>query len=130
MPKVRSVRGLREGRGYSVEEVLKAGLTIPQTKALKIRVDSRRKTAHDFNIQELKKLKPGKVRKVKPKKKKRIVPLTAVKGIGPKKAEQLKKGGIDSANSLAKADLKAASKKTGISLRVLEKYAKEAKKVV
>jgi predicted flap endonuclease-1-like 5' DNA nuclease len=121
MPKVKCIKGLREGRGYSTGEILKAGLDVRKAKALKIRVDKRRKTVYDFNIQELIKIKPRKKEKT---------PLTSVRGIGPKRAAQLRNAGIDSANSLANADLKVVSEKTGISLRILKKYAQDAKKVV
>jgi|Deesub1362A_J573_1020465.scaffolds.fasta_scaffold00350_14 DNA-directed RNA polymerase subunit L len=64
-----------------------------------------------------------------PKKAERIVPLTEVKGIGPKVEKKLKDGGIDTANALLKADVTALSEKTGITEKMLEKYIKEAKKL-
>lgn len=59
--------------------------------------------------------------------KEKIVPLDEVKGIGPKRAEELKKAGIKSANALLKADIEKLGKKSGISTKTLEKYVEEAK---
>lgn len=44
----------RIGKGFSIEELKKAGLNKADVKKLEIRVDPRRKTAHDANISELK----------------------------------------------------------------------------
>jgi len=57
-----------------------------------------------------------------PKGKEKLLPLTDVKGIGPKNVENLKKAGIKTANSLLKADPEKVSKKSGISAKMLEKY--------
>lgn len=62
-----------------------------------------------------------------PKGKERTVPLEEVRGIGPKRAEELKKAGIKSANALIKADIEKLEKKSGISAKTLEKYVEEAK---
>ncbi len=44
----------RVGKGFSIEELKKSGLNKADAKKLEIRVDPRRKTAHDANISELK----------------------------------------------------------------------------
>ncbi len=62
-----------------------------------------------------------------PKGKEKMVPLDEVKGIGPKRAEELKKAGIKSANVLLKADVEKLEKKSGISAKILERYIEEAK---
>jgi len=36
--------GIREGRGFSLEEIKRAGLTLHQAKTLEIPIDKRRKT--------------------------------------------------------------------------------------
>lgn len=56
--RVKSKKGFRKGKGFSEEEIKKAGMTIAIAKKLKIVIDPRRKSAHDFNVAELKKLKP------------------------------------------------------------------------
>jgi hypothetical protein len=64
-----------------------------------------------------------------PKGYERRLPLTEVKGIGPKAEEKLRKAGVKTANALLKANLETVSKKSGISMGMLEKYVKEAKKL-
>ena len=44
----------RSGRGFSLEELKKAGLNKAEAKRLKIPVDKRRKTAHDQNVEAVK----------------------------------------------------------------------------
>ena len=73
-PSIRKPDGKhRIGKGFSVEELKKAELNKADAKRLKIRVDPRRKTAHDANISELKtfaeqqKAKAKAVPKPKPK---------------------------------------------------------------
>lgn len=61
--------------------------------------------------------------------KKRILQLTEVKGIGPKRIAALEKAGIKSANALANADAGKLAKKSKISAKILENYINEAKKL-
>ncbi len=61
--------------------------------------------------------------------KEKLLPLTDVKGIGPKSVEKLRGAGIKTANALLKADPEKVSKKSGISEKILEKYQSEAKKL-
>ncbi|MDH7564043.1 MAG: ribosomal protein L13e [Candidatus Bathyarchaeota archaeon] len=44
----------RHGKGFSRGELRKAGLSIAEAVRFKIRVDPRRKTAHEENIETLK----------------------------------------------------------------------------
>lgn len=53
---VKKSSGLRPGRGFSLSEVHKVGLTVHQVRKLGIYVDPRRKTFHEFNVQNLKTL--------------------------------------------------------------------------
>ena len=80
--RVKSKKGFRKGKGFSEEEIKKAGMTIAMAKKLKIVIDPRRKSAHDFNVAELKKLKPP---EKKPKVKK------AAKPKAPKPAKKVTK---------------------------------------
>ncbi len=69
----------RSGRGFSIEELKKAGLNRAEAKKLEIPVDERRKTAHDQNVEVIKayaekekaktKLKPKPKPQPQPKKK-------------------------------------------------------------
>jgi replicative superfamily II helicase len=129
MVKVKKKGGLREGRGYSIGEILEAGLTLQDARRMKLRIDRRRKSVHPFNVSELKS-KKVKEKKAKKPKKEKVISLSEVKGIGPKTIEKLGKAGIRSANDLLNADLEKISAKTGISIKVLTKYTDEARKVV
>jgi ribosomal protein L13E len=54
-PKVSKPDGKqRSGKGFSLEEIKKAGVDKAETKRLEIPVDKRRKTAHDQNVKAVK----------------------------------------------------------------------------
>jgi large subunit ribosomal protein L13e len=130
-PVVKKADGNRKGRGFSLKELQEAGITLTQAKKLGIAVDRRRKSLHKENVEELKRIAAQKpAPKKKEKKAEKVVKLEEIKGVGPKKAEQLAKAGIRTANDLLKADLKDVSEKSGISIKVLEKLAKEAEKLI
>ena len=57
----------RNGRGFSLEEVKKAGLNPAEAKRLEIPVDRRRKTTHDQNVEAIKAYAEKKKAEVKPK---------------------------------------------------------------
>ncbi|MEE8401170.1 MAG: RpoL/Rpb11 RNA polymerase subunit family protein [Candidatus Hydrothermarchaeaceae archaeon] len=57
-----------------------------------------------------------------PKGKEKLLPLTDVKGIGPKSVEKLKDADVKTANALLKADPEKVSKKSGLSKKMIEKY--------
>jgi len=57
----------RNGRGFSREELKKAGLTEAEAKKLEIPVDKRRQTAHDQNVEAIKAYAEKKKAKTKPK---------------------------------------------------------------
>ncbi|MFQ6135596.1 MAG: ribosomal protein L13e [Candidatus Hydrothermarchaeales archaeon] len=63
------------------------------------------------------------------KEKEKIIPLTDIKGLGPKRAKKLHETGVKSANDLIKADLAKVAEETGISTKILERYVSEAKKL-
>ena len=54
---------LRVGQGFSLAEIKAAGKTVILLKELNIKIDYFRKTAHEWNIQQLKALKPLKRKK-------------------------------------------------------------------
>ncbi|RLI21730.1 hypothetical protein DRO54_02940 [Candidatus Bathyarchaeota archaeon] len=56
--------------------------------------------------------------------------LTDVKGIGPKRAEQLKKIGIKSVEDLASESSEELSKKVNVSAKLADKWIKAAKKAL
>ncbi|MEM2995635.1 MAG: ribosomal protein L13e [Candidatus Bathyarchaeia archaeon] len=57
----------RFGRGFSREELKKAGISLKEALKLGVPVDSRRKTAHQENIETLKAFLESKREKEKPK---------------------------------------------------------------
>ena len=69
-PKINKKDGKqRSGRGFSLEELGKAGLTVAEAKRLEIPVDKRRTTVHDWNVEVLKAYAEKEKAKAKPKKK-------------------------------------------------------------
>lgn len=56
-PKVVSKGKERKGRGFSLEEIKLAGLTLKDAKKLGIYIDKRRKTCYQENVEYLKKIK-------------------------------------------------------------------------
>ena len=50
---VRKMDGLKSGKGFSLSEVRKAGLSIYQVKKLGVYIDPRRRTLHEFNVHTL-----------------------------------------------------------------------------
>ena len=57
----------RSGRGFSREELKKAGLNKAEAKKLEIPVDNRRQTAHDQNVEAIKAYAEKKKAKTKTK---------------------------------------------------------------
>jgi large subunit ribosomal protein L13e len=100
MAKVISVKGYREGRGFSLGELKSAGVSKLQAKRMRIRIDVRRRSTHDFNVKELAEMvsryAPSKMRTVERKRKKKEAPPKSVdkkskpkrtaSGIGAKKS--------------------------------------------
>ncbi len=69
-PKVRRKSGKqRQGRGFSRDELKKAGTNLKDALRLKISVDSRRKTALEENVETVKTLLANRKTPPKPKRK-------------------------------------------------------------
>ena len=67
-PKILKPNGKqRSGRGFSPEELKKAGLNPAEAKRLEIPVDRRRKTAHDQNVEAIKAYAEKKKAETKPR---------------------------------------------------------------
>ncbi|MEA2089694.1 MAG: ribosomal protein L13e [Thermoproteota archaeon] len=107
---------LRRGRGFSVEEIRNAGLTLHEAKRLGISIDKRRKTSHAQNVQTLKRNYGI------------VVPLTKIRGIGKATEKKLIEANISDGNDLAQADLNVLAEKVGYSKKTLEKWQAEARK--
>ncbi len=78
----------RHGKGFSREELKKAGTNMAEALKLRIPLDSRRKTVHEENIEAVKTLVTKKKAAQKPKKRKEE---TAQKPKASKKAEKKSK---------------------------------------
>jgi ribosomal protein L13E len=67
-PVIRNSEGKpRSGRGFSTEELQKAGLNPAEAKRLEIPIDRRRKTVYDQNVEALKVYAETKKAEAKPK---------------------------------------------------------------
>jgi ribosomal protein L13E len=64
----------RNGKGFSPEELKKAGLNRAEAKRLKIPIDKRRKTTHEQNIKTIKAYAKKEKTKTKPKPKQKPQP--------------------------------------------------------
>jgi predicted flap endonuclease-1-like 5' DNA nuclease len=109
---------LRKGRGFSPEEIRKAGLTLHEVKTQGIPIDKRRKTAHSLNIQTLKKNYAT------------VIPLTKIGGIGKVAEKKLTEADISDCNDLMQADLDVLAEKVDYSKKTLEKWQIKARKLL
>jgi predicted flap endonuclease-1-like 5' DNA nuclease len=109
---------IREGRGFSPEEIRQAGATLCEAKTLKIPIDKRRRTTHLKNVQTLKEHF-------------RIpIPLSEIGGIGTATEEKLARFGIQDAYDLAHSDIDAIAKKGPSSKETLKRWKDDAKKLL
>ncbi len=107
---------LREGNGFSLAEIQKAGKTVSMLEALGIKVDYRRKSVHQSNLEKLNTLIPSEKKAVKrepfkPKEKKKRAPKLKVEKIVEEesKIEEPKKEKIK--KEKAKKEKRPAKKK-------------------
>ncbi len=152
---------LRPGKGFSLSEIQKSGLTVLQARKLGLYVDPRRKTLHEFNVKALEvfikerqkqleeaeveepvkeekkpkkekkkveeKPKEKKLKKVTPEKEEKVTrDVTEIKGIGKKKAEELKAAGISTVRDLIEADTEELAAATSFTVEYIEKLKEKA----
>lgn len=110
--------GIRGGRGFSLEEIKRAGLTVRQAKMLGIPIDKRRRTVHLKNVETLKEHYRA------------PISLLEVKGIGEAAEEELKGAGILDAYDLASTDIDTLAEKITRSKKTLKRWHDEAKKLL
>jgi ribosomal protein L13E len=58
-PNVRGGKGMRKGKGFSRQEIIKAGINMGDIRRLHISFDKRRKSVHSENVETLKSLTGG-----------------------------------------------------------------------
>lgn len=108
---------IREGRGFSLEEIKRAGLTPHEAKMLEIPVDKRRRTTHLKNVQTLKEHFGT------------SIPLSEIGGVGKATEEELKRADILDAYDLAYADINTLAEKVPYSNKTLKRWQGEARKL-
>ncbi|MFQ5758061.1 MAG: ribosomal protein L13e [Candidatus Bathyarchaeia archaeon] len=109
---------IREGRGFSLEEIKRAGLTLHEAKMLEISIDKRRRTTHLKNVQKLKELFGTSIH------------LSEIRGIGRATEEELKRAGVLDAYDMAYADINTLAEKVPYSKKNLERWQGEARKLL
>lgn len=109
---------LRTGKGFSIEEIQKAGLSLHTAKIMGVSIDKRRKTLHPQNVQRLKE-DFGK-----------IIKLTEIKGIGAIAEKKLIELDILDAYDFINENLDELAKAVLYSKKTLKKWQNEAKKLL
>jgi len=108
----------RAGRGFSLEEIKQAGMSVRKAEKLEIPIDKRRRTAHSENVQVLK------------EQFQLSIPLTEIGGIGTATEERLVKAGILDAYDLVHTNVDATAKKVRCSKKTLKRWQDEAEKLL
>jgi len=75
----------RNGRGFSPDELKKAGLTRADARRMQLPVDPRRKTAHEENVEAVKEHTKKSKLEIKPKSEPKTKPVAKDKKEKPKK---------------------------------------------
>lgn len=119
---IKKGRKSRKGRGFSSHELKEAGLSFSQALELCIPIDPKRSTKYDKNVDALKAY-----RVIKETPPERDIDLSEVKGIGPKRAEQLKTAGFDSVQKLAESKTQYLAEAIGISENRANNWIQSAK---
>jgi large subunit ribosomal protein L13e len=109
---------IREGRGFSLGEIERAGLTLREAKILGTPVDKRRRTVHLKNIQTLKEHYGT------------SIPLSEIRGVGEATEEELRKAGILDAYDMAQVDISTLAEKVAHSKKTLRRWQNEARKLL
>ncbi len=131
---------LKDGKGFSLGEIIGAGLNVHEAKRLALRIDRRRKTTHESNInaiktyikereEKLKREKEEEARKkpVQEAEKEAVSELTKIEGLNKKFAKKLFKLKINSLDALSSAKAKDISKKIGVSDTRVKLWIEDAK---
>ncbi|MHA1505895.1 MAG: ribosomal protein L13e [Candidatus Asgardarchaeia archaeon] len=125
---------LREGRGYSLKELKEAGITLNMAKKMNLRIDPRRRSLREENVNELLRIIKA-AEFLKERAKEVVVREELVKGtsvdsmerLSKKTLEKIKNAGVETIEELAKVDPKILAEISGISLTTARKAVKIAK---
>lgn len=102
---IRTTQRWRKGRGFSRNELRAVGLSVRHALDRGLPVDSKRSTQHDANVAALTAWLRADA-----------APLTDVKGIGPKRAEQLTAIGVATVAALASSDAARLGEQLAVSM--------------
>jgi ERCC4-type nuclease len=119
---VKKGRKSRKGRGFSSHELKEAGLSFFQALELGIPIDPKRSTRYDENVDALTTYRTLKAMPLAS-----ALDLREVKGIGQKRAEQLKAAGFDSVQKLAESEPQHLAEAIGVSENRVAKWIENAK---
>ena len=118
-------RKSRMGRGFSQGELKEIDLSFKRALNLGIPIDPMRSTKHSENVETLKVY----LNIATPTTEVNL-DLTAVKGIGQKRSEQLKAAGFDSVKRLVESEPEHIAKKVGVSEKRATRWIENAKKIL
>ena len=123
---------IRVGRGYSLEELKKAGITLKEAKKLGIPVDTRRRSSHEDNIKRLTEEKENKLKELEEEKAAKEqapkgTPLSELSAVSKRVYNKLIDAGIDTIEELSKLSPKILTETVGISEPTAKKVISAAK---
>ena len=115
---IRTPRRWRQGRGFSRDELRAVGLSVRYALDRGLPVDPKRSTRHDANVATLTAwLRVD------------AEPLTDVKGIGPKRADQLTAIGVATVAALAGSDAERLGEQLGVSTQRAARWIANARQL-
>ena len=130
---------IREGRGFSIGEILGAGLTVHEAKRRGIPIDKRRRSTHEWNIQKLKEYleAPTVVEKEaevaeeaeEVAEEAEKTPITELKGLSKATINKLLAAGIEYVEDIVNIDYKVLAETTGLSVTTAKKVINKAKEI-
>ena len=115
---IRTPRRWRQGRGFSRDELRAVGLSVRHARDWGLPVDPKRSTRHDANGATLTAWLSA-----------AAAPLTDVKGIGPKRAEQLTTIGVATVAALAGSDAARLGEQLGVSTQRAARWKANARQL-
>ena len=109
----------RKGRGFSRLELRAARLSVRHALAKGLSIDPKRSTRYDVNVAALTAWLRADT-----------VPLTNVKGIGPKRADKLTAIGVVTVADLAGSDVARLGDKLGVSIQRVTRWVANARELL
>ena len=132
-PVVKSPRTheIRVGRGFSLGELKRAGITLQEAKKFKVSIDSRRRSVREENVKRLleeKEIKSKETEEAEVEKEKHEgPPLDELSAVSKRVYNKLKEAGIETVEELSKLSPKILTETAGISEPTAKKIISAAK---